>query len=428
MESVRSPFIDLPFKSTIELNKTVKEEVTTLAVSHACYVPPWTECPTGYECVNYNFAWLYPLGKKVGWTCDGGLITDPGLHKYKIRIVMDIALLYWYTVTSKVLFGGNYVINISHAWNPELDFGTPTSPVATCGGLWKGVNNETIYSSSVGYGWSDTTNLYSIDRGGDCYPWRDFVLSTSDHTFNIDVNNGNYSVVLYIGDESHPHDFIDVYAEGILKVDNLNYSYDPNQGTYKPESVTFTIEITDGQLNLRFHDDGGSDPYWIINALKIKRIDPVDEVTEMTSSLDFNYSSPGSAYVFEPSYVYGNDTIYLNCAIMWLNFTQTDMISIGIPIEYKTYITDLNRDDHIDIYDAIILSNEFGNSWGSPGDPVDPNDYTWRADINSDGTVNTLDAIILKNQFGTDYIKPQLEGSLLDIWEPMWENTLNCMP
>jgi hypothetical protein len=265
---VKSPFVDLPHKSTIEPKEIVTREIGILTTAGTCYVPPFTECPDGYECVNYNFYWLYARGKKVGWTCDGGLITDPGPHNYKIRIVTDLAILHWDTVTSKVLFDGTYVVNV-----------TPSNNIITIG-----------------------------------------------------------------------------------------------------------------------------------------------------SSLDFNYSHPGPSYVFEPSYVYGEDVTYLDCAIMWLNFSQSDVVNVSIPILYKTYITDLNRDDYIDIYDAIILSNEYGQSWGSPGDTVDPNDYTWRADINSDGIVNTLDATILRNQFGTNYIKPRFEGTLLNIWEPMWENTLSCWP
>lgn len=238
----------------------------TPSVEHTCYVAPFN-CPDGYECVDYNFYWLYARGKKVGWTCDGGLTTDPGSHNYQIRIVMDLQLLYTETVTSKALFPGTYVIEVT------------------------------------------------------------------------------------------------------------------------PES----------------------------------------NIISMGSHLDFNLSHPGSAGLFEPSYVYGVTAVYLDCGIMWLTFSQSDQVDIGVPIEYRMYIVDLNRDDQNDVYDAIILSNEFGQSWGSPGDPVDPNDNTWRADINSDGSVNIIDYSILKNQFGTEYIASwSEEGGLLNIWEPMWENTLNC--
>jgi len=208
------------------------------------------------ERVDYNFAWLYPNGKKIGWTCDGKMTTDTGPHTYAIRIIIDVALIYMYTVTSKALFTGNYIVNI-----------TPSSNV----------------------------------------------------------------------------------------------------------------------------------------------------VGPVVSSF---FPTP---QIFEPSYEYGKDVPYFDTLYIWINFTQTDTVNISIPIEYKMYITDLNRDDKIDDDDATIISNEFGKSWSLP---VDPNDYTWRADINTDGIVDIYDAILLRNSYGKPYIASWSENvGLLNIWEPVWSKT-----
>ena len=405
--TVKSPFIELDHESTLE-----EGEIIPLSIEGTCYVPPWTSCPSGYSCVELTGTnWLYAEGRKVGKARSPGFTTD-GLQKYKIRTILDPILLYWYTVSSKTLFTGEHEVQFSHPWYPELDFGTPTSPKATCGANWERVDNQMLYPDSLDYGWDDTTNLESIDRGGDCYPWRDFVLSTSDHIFIVDLINSEYRVKLHIGDNVQDRDFIDVYAEGELKVDDLNYSYNPDGGFYRPEEVTFDVTVSDFKLDLKFHDDGGTDPYWVINAIQIKNIGPV-YATFVSTSLDFDYLDPGPAYLFEPSYVYGQNAAYEDCGILWINFTNADLdkISVKTLIEYKTYILDFNEDDQIDVFDAIILSNEFGQSWGSPGDAVDPNDDTWRADINSDGSVNIIDYSILKNQFGTEYIDPSLAGS-----------------
>lgn len=260
---VKSPFVNLPKISNIKPIGISQGGMGILSTKGTCYVPPWTDCDAGYECSDNSFYWLWPRGKKIGWSCGPGFSTDPGLHNYKMRVVMDIILLYTDTVTSKALFNGTYFLNIT----------------------------------------------------------------------------------------------------------------------------------------------------------------PTGRISSMSSSIDFNYSHTGIAYLFEPSYVSGQNAAYLECAIMWINFTQTDNITMGVPILYKMYINDLNRDDHIDVFDAVILSNGYGLSWSSP---VNPNDNIWRADINSDGIINTGDAVILKSQIGTNYIKPVLED-IDKIWEPMWVNTLDCM-
>jgi hypothetical protein len=54
---------------------------------------------------------------------------------------------------------------------------------------------------------------------------------------------------------------------------------------------------------------------------------------------------------------------------------------------------DINGDGTVNILDAVLLSNAFLSTPGSPN--WNPN-----ADINGDGVVNILDAIILANHFG----------------------------
>jgi|GEM_PF-2791175 len=160
---------------------------------------------------------------------------------------------------------GNWVINAiivqQAAVGGQFDFGTYTSPVEP--GYVK-VNESTGYSAVSGYGWDSTTGLASRDRGGPDDLRRDLVQSTSDHTFNVDLANGNYKVTLTIGDQSYMHDLIDVFAEGVLQVNHLTV----NAGTFSPQ--VFTVTVSDGQLNLKFHDAGGSDGNWVINAITIQ--------------------------------------------------------------------------------------------------------------------------------------------------------------
>jgi len=143
-------------------------------------------------------------------------------------------------------------------WN--FDFGTTSSPIASG---YIGVNNSSFYDSSIGYGWTDTLGLVSRDRGAPDNLRRDFVFSASDHTFNVDLPNGEYQVTLVIGDYSYQHDMINVYAEEILTVNDLTVP----KGTFN--EVAFPVMVGDGQLNIRFHDDGGLDGNWVINAVLI---------------------------------------------------------------------------------------------------------------------------------------------------------------
>jgi hypothetical protein len=56
---------------------------------------------------------------------------------------------------------------------------------------------------------------------------------------------------------------IAVYAEDTLVVDDLTAAY----GAFQEE--TFWVSVSDGQLNLLIHDDGGTDLNWVITALTI---------------------------------------------------------------------------------------------------------------------------------------------------------------
>jgi fibronectin type 3 domain-containing protein len=89
------------------------------------------------------------------------------------------------------------------------------------------------------------------------------VFSSFDKTFQVDLPNGEYRVHIIVGDQLYMHDRIDVYAENSLAVNDLTV----RAGLFVEEY--FTVVVKDGQLNLKFHDDGGTDPNWVINALTI---------------------------------------------------------------------------------------------------------------------------------------------------------------
>jgi fibronectin type 3 domain-containing protein len=142
-----------------------------------------------------------------------------------------------------------------------FDFGTDTSPLETG---YKRVSNSTAYSSASGYGWTSTAGLQPRDRSAPDSLRRDLVQSATEHTFNADLANGDYTITITIGDQTYAHDNIDVYAETVLMIDNL----DATAGTFM--EIAFGVTITDTQLNLRILDDGGTDTNWAINGLTIQ--------------------------------------------------------------------------------------------------------------------------------------------------------------
>jgi len=160
----------------------------------------------------------------------------------------------------------------------SFDFGMLGSPVEAG---YTQVTTSTAYSALYGYGWSSTAGLDSRDRGSPDDLREDLVFSATEHTFNVDLANGEYLVAVTIGDQSFMHDQISVYAEDVLVVDHLTVQ----AGSF--QAVSFRVVVTDEQLNLRILDDGGVDPYWVLNALTVQVAPPLP--TE--ASFDFGTAS-----------------------------------------------------------------------------------------------------------------------------------------
>lgn len=141
-----------------------------------------------------------------------------------------------------------------------------------------GITSDLVYDSALGYGWDAPTLLGGRDRGviaGDPLSnlLRDLHFDSSDRIFSIDVENGIYDVKLYFRDNQYSHDTIQVFSE------NEN-SASINISTLSIATTiieSFTTSVFDEQLNLRFHDYGGTNQHWIVNAIEISGPAPVPE-------------------------------------------------------------------------------------------------------------------------------------------------------
>ena len=92
---------------------------------------------------------------------------------------------------------------------------------------------------------------------------------TPDGTFLLDLPVGTYDVDIILGDRgSYGHDQVGVYLEGQLKETVTT-------AAYQAVAKQYEITVTDGQLELRLFDLGGSDKNACIEALRVVSSDTV---------------------------------------------------------------------------------------------------------------------------------------------------------
>jgi fibronectin type 3 domain-containing protein/nitrous oxidase accessory protein NosD len=214
---------------------------------------------------------------------------------------------------------------LMNEWSPHptqaaFDFGTSVSPVHA--GYIR-VTESTSYSAASGYGWSSTAGLDSRDRSGPDDLRCDFVFSSAEHTFNVDLSNGVYIVAVVIGDQNFIHDRIDVYAEGALTINDLTAS----TGSF--QEVSFRVTVADGQLNLGFLDDGGVDSNWVLSGLTVQVASPLP--TEASFDFGTAESSVGAGYArVSPSTSYSAALGY-----GWSNTAGLDCRDRGSPDDLR---------------------------------------------------------------------------------------------
>lgn len=140
----------------------------------------------------------------------------------------------------------------------HLDFGVSGSPVAT------GYTGFTLqsYNATRGYGWKSTGGMAAADRFAGNDLTRDLHRG-SNSQFLADVPNGVYDITFTLGDTKKGHDRIELRAEGQILATNVATQ------TGETWVRTYQVQVTDGQLNIRLIDRGGSDRYFAINALDI---------------------------------------------------------------------------------------------------------------------------------------------------------------
>ena len=206
-------------------------------------------------------------------------------------------------IENKTLSSESKVTSLITGKQRAFDFGPADSPLLDG---FTPVDIKTLYSKERGYGWIPYANgirqgeqnrgftvapgLMERDRGAgkiwrnsvpkdDLY--RDFIGVSRPYTqeitqeFAVDLPSGKYQIYLASGDLIYGHpgkkSFI-VTAEGKQVLDSLTYDADFRA------HASFDVNVTDGQLNLRFSDnDATFQQGWTLDGLLIL---PINNATE----------------------------------------------------------------------------------------------------------------------------------------------------
>ena len=140
----------------------------------------------------------------------------------------------------------------------KFDMGDPGFPLAS--GYILG-QCQNVYSAQNGVGWD--VSAIGLDWAAPDALKRDFCYSGGQQTFSVDVPNGTYDVRLLMGTITQQQDSMRVAIEGTVVASSITQA----AGTWY--DATHVVTVSDGQMNLTFSDMGGSNPYWVVNAIEI---------------------------------------------------------------------------------------------------------------------------------------------------------------
>lgn len=174
----------------------------------------------------------------------------------------------WVAVTTVVLVSiGSQGVTAKPQRLWRFDCGSPSSPVKQS---WTQVTPETVYEPERGYGWLRPAKA-SFDRNelfvpdwlkatvGKKFPLdemlRDGVFDKDQLTFRVDVPDGEYWLVVSIGDEGATRRNMSVTANGVVIADKVTTQ--TSWGGYAT-SRTFRkrLQVTDGKLLITFTHQG----------------------------------------------------------------------------------------------------------------------------------------------------------------------------
>ncbi len=219
---------------------------------------------------------------------------------------VTVGTAYYYTVAAVDAGGvgpissaeGSAVATGVVGFSAHFDFGPPGSPVATG---YTPIADTTTYTSTLGYGFLVGADLWQFDRGslaGTNSLTEDFVQTDAGGaTFLVNVPDGTYDVTPTMGDALWAHDDQGIYLQGV-QVDTIN------SGANQYVSNTYSVTVTNGQIQFTYKDLGGVDLYDVLNGLDIvptSGTTPTPGIPVLAAAADSGVSSTDGITNFDNS-------------------------------------------------------------------------------------------------------------------------------
>jgi len=139
-----------------------------------------------------------------------------------------------------------------------LDFGPISAPVKPG---FTGASNP-VYQPLRAYGFTGSSQMNVVDRGPSDALTRDFVAA-HDQFFAADLSNGWYQVTTYFGDPAAPRNGVLIFSERRL------VAIAPPTATGQVTVQQFTVQLTDGRLNMAFISLGEAKARFALDGLII---------------------------------------------------------------------------------------------------------------------------------------------------------------
>jgi len=144
----------------------------------------------------------------------------------------------------------------------DYDVGTDSSPVEPG---FEAITPSVTGDISLTNGVINQLDRGPVANGIPAYN-RDFIYSNA-LTLNHKISNGLWAVTATFGDRTFAHDRMQFSAEnGQVTSEEVTTAV----GEFK--SATILAEVTDGELNLRFEDNGGSDGNFVLTRISLEKV------------------------------------------------------------------------------------------------------------------------------------------------------------